>query len=130
MKRIAIAVSLVAVLALASTALGVVKLAGTYQTTIKSTALGGQLNGIWTVKFKAKGHHYTVTNGGQVVLRGIYKVKGTHITFRDKSGPAACPGAGKYSFNLSGTTLTFTKIKDSANCAGRQVVLAGTFTKL
>jgi len=129
MKRIAIAVSLVAMLALASTALAVVKLAGTWQTTINTTALGGQLNGVWTIKFKAKGHHYTVTDAGKVVIHGIYKVKGTDITFRDKTGPDACPGAGKYSLNLAGT-LTFTKIKDSAQCAGRQVVLAGTFTKL
>jgi hypothetical protein len=130
MKRIAIAVSLVAMLALASTALAIVKLAGTWQTTIKTTALGGQLNGVWTIKFKAKGHHYIVTDAGQVVTQGNYKVKGKDITFHDQTGPLACPGAGKYSFHLSGTTLTFTMIKDSPKCPGRQAVLAGTFTKL
>ena len=30
------------------------------------------------------------------------------ITFRDKSGPAACPGAGNYTVGLTGKTLTFT----------------------
>ena len=130
MKRIAVAVSLIAVLALASAALAVVKLAGTYQTTITGTALGGALKGTWTIKFKAKGHHYNVTDAGTVVTQGNYKVKGKDITLHDQTGPLACPGAGEYSFNLSGTTLTFTMIKDSPKCPGRQAVLAGTFTKL
>ena len=130
MKRIAIAGTLVAVLALASTALGAFKLAGTYQTTIKTTQLGGQLDGVWTIKFTAKGHHYTVTDAGKVVIHGLYAVKAKVVTFRDKSGPDACPGAGKYKAAPSGSKLTFTKLTDTAQCIGRQVVLAGTFTKL
>ena len=130
MKRAVIAVSMVVALVLASVALAAaVNLHGTYQTTIKSSVGGGVLNGTWTIKFKRP--HYTVTENGTVELRGKYKIKGTTITFHDKTGRDVCPGPGKYKVNLTGTTLTFTLISDSnPNCVGRRTVLAGTFTKV
>ena len=129
MKRLVIAVSVAAALVLASVALAAVTLNGTYRTTITSTAAGGQLKGTWTIKFSDP--NYTVSDNGTVALRGKYTIAGTEITFHDKSGPAACPGAGKYGVHLSGTTLTFKRLSDpKAACLGRRVVLAGTFTKV
>jgi hypothetical protein len=119
---------MIAALVMASVALAAT-LRGTYKTTITSTAAGGQLKGVWTIKFAKPS--YTVSDNGTVVLRGKYSIKGHAITFRDKSGPAACPGAGKYKFKKTGTTLTFTVVSDpKAACLGRRTVLAGTFTKV
>ena len=129
MKRFAIAASVGGALALSSTVLAAAALSGTYKTKVTSSALGGQLKGTWTIKLKSP--NYTITDTGTVVVRGKYSIKGTRITFKDKSGPAACSGAAVYSYALTANQLHFTKVKDSsASCPGRAVVLAGTFTKI
>jgi ABC-type xylose transport system permease subunit len=127
MKRLIIAASVAATLTLASVALAAVTLHATYKTTITSSAAGGALKGAWTIKFEHP--NYTVTDNGAVVIHGKYTIKGTTITFRDKTGKDVCPGAGKYTINKTGTTLTFTRISDTTACLGRETVLAGTFTK-
>lgn len=116
-------------LTLASTALAAAGPHGTYRTQIGGAALGGSVKGTWTIKFASP--RYTVSDNGMAVVRGTYSLKGTKITFTDKSGPAACPGAGVYSFALTGGKLKLTRISDSSTkCAGREAVLAGSFTKV
>jgi hypothetical protein len=129
MKRFALAVSVIAALGLCSVALAASTLSGTYKTKITSSALGGQLKGTWTIKFKSGG--YTVAANGKVVILGKFSIKGSEITLKDKSGPDKCPAPGTYKFKLKGKTLKFTKVSDSnPSCAGRPIVLKGTFTKV
>ena len=126
MKRLLIAFSVVAVIA-APTALAAGTLTGKYKTTIKgTTALGGALNGTWTLHFTTG--HYTVAENGKTVIRGVDTVKANVLTWHDKSGPFACSATGKYKFKMTGKKLKFTKVSDS--CAGREAVLKYTFTKL
>ena len=126
MKRLALGVVVAASLAASSTALAAAP-NGTYKTRITSGALGGALKGPWTIAIKSGA--YTVTDNGSTVIHGKYTVVGTKITFTDKTGKDACPGSGTYTFKLSGQNLKFTRVSDSsANCAGRRVVLAGSFT--
>ena len=129
MKRFAIAGSVIAALGLCSVALAASTLSGTYKTKIHSTALGGALNGTWTIKFK--NGSYTVTDKGAVVVQGKDKIKGTKITFNGKSsGPDACnKGSGTYKFKLKGSKLTFTTV-GSDPCVGRATILTGKFTKV
>jgi hypothetical protein len=128
MKRFAIAVSVVAALGFCSVALAASTLSGTYKTKIHTTALGGALDGTWTIKFNSGG--YTVTDNGKVVIHGKDKIKGTKITLTDKSGPDACKmGSGSYKFKLKGSKLTFSKV-GSDPCVGRVDVLKGKFTKV
>jgi hypothetical protein len=129
MQRLATVASVAAALLLASVALAAATPAGTYKTKITSNAAGGALKGTWTVKFASPA--YTVTDNGTVVVHGKYSIKGTTITFNDKSGRDVCPGPGKYAFKLSGTKLNLTLVSDSnPACLGRRVVLAGSFTKI
>ena len=128
MKRFAIAVSMVVALSLCAVALAASSLSGTYKTKIHTTALGGQLNGPWTINFKSG--TFKVSFNGKERIHGTYSIKGADITLKDGSGPDACPAPGTYKFKLSGKTLKFTKISDSnPACIGRQIVLKGTFTK-
>jgi hypothetical protein len=128
MKRFAIAITVVAALGLCSVALAASTLSGTYKTKIHTTALGGALNGTWTIKFKSGA--YTVTDNGKVVIHGKDKIKGTKITLTDASGPDACKmGSGIYKFKLKGSKLTFSKV-GSDPCVGRVDVLKGKFTKV
>jgi hypothetical protein len=128
MKRLAIVVAVVAGLALCSVALAAGTLSGKYKTKVHTSALGGQLNGTWTIDFKSGG--YTVTDQGKVVLHGKDSIKGTKISLTDTRGADKCPGTGTYKFKLKGKALKFTKVKDSAACAGRATVLSGAFTKV
>jgi hypothetical protein len=100
-------------------------LAGAYKTKITSPP---EFKGTWVLKF-AKGGTYTVANGGHILVRGKYSSTGAKITFSHETGDGACSKAGRYSWKKSGKTLKFTRITDSAACAGRSGVLAQTFTQ-
>jgi hypothetical protein len=129
MRRLAIGITFAVALALCSVALAAGTLSGTYKTKIHTSALGGAVNGTWTIKFKSGA--YTVTDNGATVIHGKYKLKGSKITLTDKSGKDACPAPGTYSYKLSGKTLKFTKVSDSnPACVGRVTVLGGKFTKV
>lgn len=129
MKRFAIVTTVFVALALCSAALAASTLSGSYRTKIKSSALGGALNGTWTIKLK--GGKYTVADNGKVVIHGNYAIKGSKITLRDKSGPDACPAPGTYRFKLKGKSLKFSKVSDpNPACVGRVIVLRSTFTKV
>jgi hypothetical protein len=124
MKRIAFAVTLVASLVLACSALAAGGLTGTYKTTITGSK---HFNGTWTLQFTKKGA-YTVKENGEVMVNGSFTSTDSKLTFlKGDKGPGACPGVGKYQWDLTGKTLKFTRISDS--CSGRRTVLSHTFTK-
>ncbi|HWF34715.1 MAG TPA: hypothetical protein VG295_05075 [Solirubrobacteraceae bacterium] len=129
MKRFIIALSCLLALGAASGALAAGTLSGTYRTKIHTSALGGAVNGTWTLAFKSGA--YTVTDNGAVVIHGRYTITGDKITLRDKSGKDACPGSGTYKFALTANKLKFTRVRDpKPACVGRVTVLAGKFTKV
>jgi hypothetical protein len=141
MKRFAIAVPVIAALAFCSVALAASFPFGTYKTKIHTTALGGALNGTWTIKFggRTPGSNsslYTVTDNGAVVLHGTDTTNGTKISFKDLGGKDACLGTGTtghYKFKLTGSKLKFTKVSETKKSCGqgRAIVLtSGTFTKV
>ncbi len=124
-KRLAVAASTVAALALCSVALAGGTLPGKYTTTIKSPA---QFKGTWVLNL-AKGGTYTVVDNGQFLTRGKYTATGSNITFGHETGSGACPKSGTYVWKKTGTTLTFTRVHESAACSGRSGVLAHAFTQ-
>jgi hypothetical protein len=129
MKRFVLVASIIAALGLSSAALAAATLSGTYKTKLHTSALGGALNGTWTIKFKSGA--YTVTDNGAVVVKGKYKIKGSKITLTDKTGKDVCPGSGTYKITKHGTKLKLKKISDTSACAGRVLVLTShTLTKI
>ena len=127
MKRIAATIAVASAAAFCSAAIAGSALSGTYNTTIGSKPLGGKVAGAWSLSFNSP--NYTVSYKGAKVAVGTFSISGNKVTFTDKSGKAACPGKGVYSFTLSGRTLKFKIVSDkNARCAGRRAVLAGTFT--
>ena len=92
MKKIFTAVVVVVSLALCSVAVADVssRLNGTYKTTVNSTALGGALNGTWTVKLKNGAYH--VADNGHPIVHGKYTIKGSKISLKDTGGTGKCPG--------------------------------------
>ncbi len=141
MKRYAVAAVVVAALAFGCVALAAATLSGTYKTKVHTSALGGALNGTWTIKFSGSipGSNlglYTVTDNGAKVLHGRDTIKGTKISFQDTGGKDACLGTGTtgtYKFKLKGNKLKFTKISETKKSCGqgRAIVLtSGTFTKV
>jgi hypothetical protein len=141
MKRFVLAASVMVALGLCSVALAASFPFGKYKTTVHTTALGGALNGIWTIKFSGMvpGSHqslYTVTDNGAVVLHGRDTIKGTKISFKDLGGRDSCLGTattGTYKFKLTGSKLKFTKVSETKKSCGqgRAIVLtSGTFTKV
>lgn len=124
LKQLALAASLVAMLALSSVALASGTLAGKYTTSIKTPA---QFKGTWVLTF-AKGGTYTVDNG-HLLIRGRYSTNGSRITFGHETGDGACAKSGTYTWKKTGRTLKFTRVSESPVCSGRSGVLAHTFTQ-
>jgi hypothetical protein len=122
-RRLAIAVALVAALVLPCGALARTSaLPGKYTVKVASPA---QFKGTWTLAFtKAT---YTVARNGAVVVRGSYTVAGAKVTLSHESGPLACADAGKYSWKRVGKQLTLKKLSDTARCTGRALILAHVF---
>jgi hypothetical protein len=141
MKRFALAVSVLGALGLCSVAFATSTLSGTYKTKIHTSALGGAVNGTWTIKFSGMSPGssqglYTVTDNGHKITHGRDTIKGNKISFKDTGGKDSCLGAGTtghYKFKLKGNKLKFTKISETKKgCGqGRLIVLtSGTFTKV
>jgi hypothetical protein len=124
-KRLAVAASVVAALALSSAAVAGGTLPGKYGTTIKSPA---QFKGTWVLTL-AKGGTYTILDSGQLLVRGKYSATGSRITFGHETGSGACAKSGTYTWKKTATTLKFTRVSDSPLCSGRSAVLAHTFTQ-
>jgi hypothetical protein len=129
MKRIALAVAVVAAMALAPAALAAGTLSGKYKTKISGYRVNGVLNGTWVIDFTSGA--YTVTDNGKTADYGKDTITGNQIAFHDKGGPDKCSGTGKYTFKLTGTTLKFTVISEASACKGRHAVLThAKFTKV
>jgi hypothetical protein len=131
MRRVVRTAALALTLAAVATGVALASggLSGTFKTTIKGdSALGGQLNGTWTIKFKNGTYH--VTSNGHAVTHGRFAISGKDISLTDTGGTAKCNGTGTYKFKLSGSTLKFTKLMDTKSCIGRQGVLSHPFTKV
>ncbi len=130
MRRLAVAVSVVAMLAGSSIAWGIPTLSGTYRTTVTSHALGGLVKGSWTVTFNRG--VFTAAKGGIVATNGSYSISGSKVTVRSARGQSRCPIASVYRYALNGSRLKFTLISGSStnpSCEARQIVLAGSLTK-
>jgi hypothetical protein len=101
---------------------------GVYTTRITG-ATPSDLNGRWRIAFNSPG--FTVSKNGAAAIVGTVRIVGNKITFRDRTGPLACRGAGSagtYTWRLAGKRLTFTRVKDT--CQGRPGVLRYSFTKI
>ncbi len=122
MKRLAIAVSVVATLALAPGSASARVPTGKYRATITS----GFLKGNWTMDFYKRGS-YKVT-GPFGFLTGRTSFKGSTITYSRESEGTLCPGPGTYRFTLTGRKLKLTKIRES--CKVRPKVHVRTWTKV
>ena len=122
LKRwIAVTVSTLSVAIVVPLAVASGGLSGTYRTTISQPT---SIKGNWSVKF-ASGQT-TVSRNGQLVVHGHYSLAGSTITFKDGKN---CHNPAKYSYALSGKTLTFTKISDPCT-SNRHLILAHTFTRI
>jgi hypothetical protein len=89
----------------------------------------GRLDGTWTISLTRRPTGTVkLTRNGERTGGGKYVISGKTITFTPKPG-GTCTTKGRYRFKLSGSTLTFTRIKDA--CAVRRDVLTyGPWTKL
>ncbi|MGO9498808.1 MAG: hypothetical protein ACLQA5_19160 [Solirubrobacteraceae bacterium] len=89
----------------------------------------GLLDGTWTIDLaNPTAGPLKLTVNGHLKGGGKYTISGTTITLTPKKG-GECKGKAKYTFKLSGNTLTFTPITDT--CAVRRDVLTyGPWTKI
>ncbi len=125
MKRLVIALSVAALLVVASVAMAKGGLNGSWQTKITTPK---QLKGTWVVKFTPG--HYNVKLGKTPIVHGTDTIKGNKISLTDTGGAGKCKGTGVYKFKITGAKLNFTKVSDTKACSGRSTVLSHTFTKL
>jgi hypothetical protein len=97
---------------------------GTFTTTISAeeAAKEPKVAGTWDVNLAADGN-FSVRQGENVMVQGIYTTANDQVTFNDVSGPAMCKDhpTGTYRWALSGNQLTMTVVEDT--CVPRQVVL-------
>jgi hypothetical protein len=116
MKHVRRATTIAAVLALISAGIAVASggPSGTYVTTVNSA---GTLNGTYHVTFSPG--HFTLHAPYGIVGHGTDSVSGSRITLH---GPGSCTTAGVYEFRISGSSLTFHKIKDP--CPREKVLTA------
>lgn len=70
----------------------------------------------FTLAFDGNGH-FRVSHKTTVGVEGDYSVSGDQLTFKDASGPWACPKdqGGTYQWDAKGGTLSLKKVSDSCN---------------
>jgi hypothetical protein len=122
MKKLVLAIAMVATLALCSVA-AAASLTGTFKRDISHvSAFSGALNGTWTISLN--GGKYKVSEGGTVLLSGKYSISGNKITIGGGGSGDFCRVKGLYSFSLSANKLYFKRINDQTKaCRGRVDVL-------
>jgi hypothetical protein len=96
---------------------------GKYRTTIKSNAFHGELKGKWTIKFTRTA--LVAMRHGKRQGTDKYSVRRHRVTFKPSG---SCPKSGTYSYTLTPTHLTFTRVKDS--CTARRTLLASVLTRV
>ena len=79
-------------------------LSGTYVTTVHTA---GTLNGKYQITFSPG--HFVLHAPFGITGHGTDTISGRRITLH---GPGKCTSAGTYEFRVSGSSLTFKKIKD------------------
>jgi len=84
-------------------------LSGTYVTTVRTA---GSLNGTYRITFSPGNFLLHAPYG--IVGHGTDTISGSTITLH---GPGSCRAAGIYEFRVSGSSLTFRKIRDSCSRA-------------
>lgn len=95
------------------------------------------LVGVWTksshertITFSIESDHtYTVEFVGDAELdvKGSYVISGTQITFNDDPGDYSSVEPGLYEFEVSETSVKFTKVNDPAQ--GRSMLVEGSWSK-
>src|SRR5262249_18705734 len=107
-------------------------LPGNYTTRISGKQPTG-INGEWALEIMKNGDYVILKRisktQGRVEVRGKAHLNSKHlVTFTKETGPLACKATGKYRWTRTRTRLTFAGLYDT--CAGRRVVLGGTFTRV
>ena len=121
MRKIALMVTIAAVLATAAQAAAPTLYPHVYSTRITGLTPAA-LNGTWNLSIQRT--VFLVDKGGAPAVAGTVQVSGNRITFHDAGGPLACKGSqaiGTYTWKLQGTKLTLAKVRDT--CAGRPLIL-------
>jgi hypothetical protein len=120
MKRVSRVAAIALVLAVTTVALALASSgpSGTYTTTIKGSEFAG------TYKISFTPGHFTVQAPYGIKGKGTDSISGSKITLH---GPGSCTSPGTYEFKISGTTLTFKKIKDPCP---RSIILAHAMKKV
>ena len=131
MKRLITLAAFVLSLSVGSIALGAGGL-GKFETKITGKGAKtehGRLDGTLTIDFVTPtSGKVKLTRNGETGGGGKYVISGSTITLTPKKG-GRCKSKGKYRFQLSGKTLTFTTIHD--RCADRRDTLThGPWTKV
>jgi hypothetical protein len=123
MRHLRLAVVLAVVLAAVPAAVASASrrsLSGTYKTTVESA---GTLNGTYKISFYPG--RFTLVAPYNITGHGTYSLSGSRITVH---GPGSCKPAGIYEYRLSGSTLSFRKIKDP--CARAAILTAHVMKKI
>jgi hypothetical protein len=124
MKRFAIVLSIIPVLAFVTTATATATITGKYRTTITTPASAA---GTWTLNFKKNGTG-TMTWNGQLTPLG-FTFKGSTFTSPGGAG-YVCPTVGTYRIHLAGKHLTLTAIRDTCKIGRAQVFPRHIWTKV
>ena len=83
-----------------------------------------------TITFKIMSDHtYAVEFMGdaEIDVKGSYVISGTQITFNDDAGDYSTDEPGVYEFEVSETSVKFTKVNDPAY--GRSMLVEGDWSK-
>ena len=118
MKRFAIVMSILPVLAFVVSATATATITGEYRTTITTPVSAA---GTWTLNFKKNGSGTITFNGALTPL--TFTFKGSTLTAPGGAG-YVCPTVGTYRVHLAGKHLTLTAIHETCKI-GRAQVLPG-----
>jgi hypothetical protein len=125
MRLLSLSIVILVALVVASAALALGGLTGTYTATITKS---NHLNGKWVLVL-AKGGAYTVAQNGNTLARGKYSATPTTITFA-RERASGCTGSGTYVWKKSAKTMTFVRKREAASCAARAEILGRRFTQV
>lgn len=124
MKRFAIVMSILPVLALVTAATATATITGKYRTTITTPASAA---GTYTLNFKKNGTGTVAVNGQ---LTGhTFTFKGSTLT-APGGGANVCPTVGTYRIHLAEKHLTLTVIHDTCTIGRAQVFPGHIWTKV
>ena len=86
-----------------------------------ATLTGGPLTlRAFTLRFDPAGT-FALSGEGWPAMSGTWTVTGHDVTLQMTAGPNGCTGAGRYTFDVSGTSVTFAVVSDG--CEPRRMIL-------